>query len=238
AARSVHGVVTGFSRLSASADEARYQVILAPRLALLGNAARPAIYQNQSVPEIVEKILRAQHQFEGWQFEFRLRNSYPAREQVMQWQESDLAFIERLLAEVGIWYRFEMNARLKREVVVFADDQQFYQFDVRLPLRSPSGMNDGGVESVWKLSSAHRVVSQSVRVKDYNYRRAGEGLQTEAQADGGDAGTYGQVYRYGDNYLTLGGESDEQAEGGEFYARLRHEGLLNAQHRLSGESNA
>ncbi|MEC5345339.1 phage late control D family protein, partial [Brenneria populi] len=88
----------------------------------------------------------------------------------MQWQESDLAFIERLLAEVGIWYRFEMNARLKREVVVFADDQQFYQFDVSLPLRSPSGMNDGGVESVWKLSSAHRVVSRSVRVKDYNYR--------------------------------------------------------------------
>ncbi|MEC5345337.1 contractile injection system protein, VgrG/Pvc8 family, partial [Brenneria populi] len=78
-------------------------------------------------------------------------------------------------------------------------------------------------------------------VKDYNYRRAGEGLQTEAQVDGGDAGTYGQVYRYGDNYLTLGGESGESAgetaEGGEFYARLRHERLLNQQHQLSGESN-
>ncbi|MFE8045371.1 contractile injection system protein, VgrG/Pvc8 family, partial [Brenneria goodwinii] len=85
--------------------------------ALLANAGRPAIYQNQSVPEIVEQILRRQHQFEGWQFEFRLRNSYPPREQVMQWQESDRAFIDRLLAEVGIWYRFEMDARLKREVV-------------------------------------------------------------------------------------------------------------------------
>ncbi|MCG8163616.1 type VI secretion system tip protein VgrG, partial [Brenneria goodwinii] len=119
-ARAVHGLVTQFQRLSASADEVRYQLTLEPRLALLANAGRPAIYQNQSVPEIVEQILRRQHQFEGWQFEFRLRNRYPPREQVMQWQESDRAFIDRLLAEVGIWYRFEMDARLKREVVVFA----------------------------------------------------------------------------------------------------------------------
>ncbi|MCG8216172.1 type VI secretion system Vgr family protein [Brenneria goodwinii] len=241
-ARAVHGVVTQFQRLSASADEVRYQLTLEPRLALLANAGRPAIYQNQSVPEIVEQILRRQHQFEGWQFEFRLRNRYPPREQVMQWQESDRAFIDRLLAEVGIWYRFEMDARLKREVVVFADDQQFYQFDVSLPLRSPSGMNDNGVESVWGLSSAHQVVSQSVRVKDYNYRQAGDGLQTEAEVSGGGESTYGQVYRYGDNYLTLGGESGESggetAEGGDFYARLRHERLLNNQHQLSGKSNA
>ncbi|MCG8214056.1 type VI secretion system Vgr family protein, partial [Brenneria goodwinii] len=242
AARSIHGVVTQFQRLSASVDEVRYQLTLEPRLALLANAGRPAIYQNQSVPEIIEQVLRQQHQFEGWQFEFRLRNSYPPREQVMQWQESDRAFIDRLLAEVGIWYRFEMDARLKREVVVFADDQQFYQFDVSLPLRSPSGMNDNGVESVWGLSSAHQVVSQSVRVKDYNYRQAGDGLQTEAEVSGGGESTYGQVYRYGDNYLTLGGESGESggetAEGGDFYARLRHERLLNNQHQLSGKSNA
>ncbi|MDX5630407.1 type VI secretion system tip protein VgrG, partial [Brenneria sp. L3-3Z] len=135
------------------------------------------------------------------------------------------------------------DARLKREVVVFADDQQFYQFDVRLPLRSPSGMNDNGVESVWGLNSTHQVVSQSVRVKDYNYRQAGEGLQTEADVTGGGEGAYGQVYRYGDHYLTLDGESGEDssgetAEGGNFYARLRHERLLNQQHQLRGESNA
>ncbi|WP_121514278.1 type VI secretion system Vgr family protein, partial [Brenneria goodwinii] len=123
-----------------------------------------------------------------------------------------------------------------------ADDQQCYRVGVSLPLRSPSGMNDNGVESVWGLSSAHQVVSQSVRVKDYNYRQAGDGLQTEAEVSGGGESTYGQVYRYGDNYLTLGGESGESggetAEGGDFYARLRHERLLNNQHQLSGKSNA
>ncbi|TCW00159.1 type VI secretion system Vgr family protein [Biostraticola tofi] len=236
--RTVHGVVTQFSRLSASRDEARYELTLEPRLALLANASRPAIYQNQSVPEIVEHILRSQHQFEGWQFEFRLRNEYPRREQVMQWQESDLAFIERLLSEVGIWYRFEMSERLKKEVVVFADDQQFYQFDVSLPLGSPSGMNDNGVESVWNLSSLHQVVSQSVRVKDYNYRQAGGNLKTETDVTRGAEGTYGQVYQYADNFQMLGKEDQPDAEAGTFYARLHHERLLNGQHQLGGESNA
>lgn len=37
---------------------------------------------------------------------------YPKREQVMQYGESDLAFIDRLLADVGIWYRFTRDERL------------------------------------------------------------------------------------------------------------------------------
>ncbi|NIG19844.1 type VI secretion system tip protein VgrG [Pantoea sp. Al-1710] len=235
--RTVHGVITQFQRLSSSLDETRYQATLEPRLALLGNASRPAIFQNQSVPEIVEQILRDNHQFEGWQFEFRLRGTYPRREQVMQWQESDLAFIERLLSEVGIWYRFEADSRMQQEIVIFADDQQFYQFDVSLPLRALSGMNDGATESVWKLSSSHQVVSQAVKVKDYNYRDAQNGLLTDGDA-GADSTAYGEVYRYSDNYLTQGAQQDAETETGAFYARLRHERLLNAQHQLSGASNA
>ena len=234
--RIVHGVITQFQRLSSSLDETRYQATLEPRLALLGNASRPAIFQNQSVPEIVEQILRDNHQFEGWQFEFRLRGTYPRREQVMQWQESDLAFIERLLSEVGIWYRFEADSRMQQEIVIFADDQQFYQFDVSLPLRALSGMNDGATESVWKLSSSHQVVSQAVKVKDYNYRDAQNGLLTDGDA-GADSTAYGEVYRYSDNYLTQGAQQDAETETGAFYARLRHERLLNAQHQLSGASN-
>lgn len=236
--RAVHGVITQFRRLSSSVDETRYQATLEPRLALLGNTSRPAIFQNQSVPEIVEQILRDNHEFEGWQFDFRLRNSYPRREQVMQWQETDLAFVERLLSEVGIWYRFEADSRLKQEIVVFADDQQYYEFGVSLPLRALSGMNDSATESVWKLTSVHQVVSQSVQVKDYNYRDAHNGLLTDADVTRGDDTTYGEVYRYGDNYLTQGESQEPAAEAGSFYARLRHERLLNAQHQLNGESNA
>ncbi|WP_414920909.1 contractile injection system protein, VgrG/Pvc8 family, partial [Pseudomonas sp. IT-P218] len=102
--RSLYGMVNNFQRLSSSRDEARYEITLQPRLALLAHGRQYRLYQQQSVPEIVEHILRSRHDFLGQHFLFQLVREYPRREQVMQYGESDLAFIERLLAEVGIWY--------------------------------------------------------------------------------------------------------------------------------------
>ncbi|WP_256736859.1 contractile injection system protein, VgrG/Pvc8 family, partial [Pseudomonas sp. IPO3778] len=65
----------------------------------------------------VESILRNRHDFEGQDFFFNLVRDYPKRDQVMQYGESDLAFITRLLADVGIWYRFTRDERLNIEVV-------------------------------------------------------------------------------------------------------------------------
>lgn len=102
--RTLYGVLTGFKRLSGSRDEARYEVTLEPRLALLGRGQQFCVYQQQSVPQIVESILRERHGFRGQDLFLNVRREYPQREQVMQYGESDLAFICRLLAEVGIWF--------------------------------------------------------------------------------------------------------------------------------------
>ncbi|SUG55128.1 Uncharacterized protein conserved in bacteria [Salmonella enterica subsp. diarizonae] len=48
--RTVYGVITRFSRLSVSADEATYRLTFEPRLSLLDNSRRSAIYQNMSGP--------------------------------------------------------------------------------------------------------------------------------------------------------------------------------------------
>ncbi|WP_001024962.1 type VI secretion system Vgr family protein, partial [Escherichia coli] len=127
ALRTLHGIITGFKLLSSSRDEARYEVRLEPRMALLTRSRQNAIYQNLTVPQIVEKILRERHQMRGQDFVFNLKSEYPAREQVMQYGEDDLTFISRLLSEVGIWFRFATDARLKIEVIEFYDDQSGYE---------------------------------------------------------------------------------------------------------------
>ena len=147
--RTLYGVITGFKHLSSSQDEARYEVRLEPRMALLARSRQNAIYQNQTVPQIVEKILRERHQMRGQDFVFNLKSEYPSREQVMQYGEDDLTFISRLLSEVGIWFRFATDARLKIEVVEFYDDQSGYERGLTLPLRHPSGLFDGETEAVW-----------------------------------------------------------------------------------------
>ncbi|NPO33700.1 type VI secretion system Vgr family protein [Escherichia coli] len=237
ALRTLHGVITSFKHLSSSQDEARYEMRLEPRMALLTRSRQNAIYQNQTVPQIVEKILRERHQMRGQDFVFNLKNEYPAREQVMQYGEDDLTFVSRLLSEVGIWFRFATDARLKIEVVEFYDDQSGYERGLTLPLRHPSGLFDGETEAVWGLNSAYSVVEKSVSTRDYNYREATAEMTTgQHDATGGDNTTYGEAYHYADNFLQKGDK--EAAESGAFYARIRHERYLNEQAILQGQSTS
>ncbi|MBN4832542.1 type VI secretion system Vgr family protein [Enterobacter hormaechei] len=238
--RTLQGVVTAFERLSTSKDETRYSLTLQPRLALLSRSHQNRIYQDMSAPQIVEHILRTRHDMRGEDFVFTLANEYPRREQVMQYGEDDLAFISRLLAEVGIWFRFTADIRLNIDVVEFYDDQRHYEQGLTLPSVPPSGQHDSGTESVWEMVSRHNVVEQSVFTRDYNYRNAPEEMSQSVDATSGDSTTYGEAYHWADNYLTPGsaGQRNPEPESGAFYARIRHERYLNNQTRLGGKTSS
>ena len=235
----VHGVITDFQRLSGSADEARYHITLTPYLSLLDKQFRThRFFINKSVPEVVGEILQ-EHALHGWEYEFTLTQSYPKREQINQYQESDLAFIERLLAEVGIFYFFTLQPDTRTEVVHFADQQSAYEFDKRLALDSPSGMNDSGADSVWGLNILHQVAPAGVTTKDYNHREAQKVLQS-ARADitGGEGEEirYGEVYHYKPRHLETGEAFSPAPETGNFWARLDHERFLAEQTLITGFS--
>ncbi|WP_250222931.1 DUF2345 domain-containing protein, partial [Escherichia coli] len=140
-------------------------------------------------------------------------------------------------SEVGIWFRFATDARLKIEVIEFYDDQSGYERGLTLPLRHPSGLFDGETEAVWGLNTAYSVVEKNVTTRDYNYRTATAEMMTEQHdATGGDNTTYGEAYHYADNFLQKGDK--EAAESGAFYARIRHERYLNEQAILKGQSTS
>lgn len=235
AVRTLQGVVSGFERLNTSKDETHYALTLQPRLALLDRSHQNAIYQDMSVPQIVEKILRERHNMRGQDFLFSLSKEYSRREQVMQYGEDDLHFITRLLGEVGIWFRFTTDTRLNIDVVEFYDGQQGYEKGLTLPSVPPSGQHSQGVDSVWGMESHHNVVQKQVSTRDYNYRQATDDMNTLVDATCGDSTTYGEAYHYADNYLTPGSTYDPNPapESGAFYARVRHERYLNGQTQLS-----
>lgn len=229
--RTLQGVVSGFERLNTSKDETHYALTLQPRLALLDRSHQNTIYQDMSVPQIVEKILRERLNMRGQDFLFSLAKEYPRREQVMQYGEDDLHFISRLLGEVGIWFRFTTDTRLNIDVVEFYDGPQGYEKGLTLPSVPPSGQHSDGVDSVWGMESHHSVVQKQVSTRDYNYRQATNDMNTLVDATRGDATTCGEAYHWGDNYLTAGSTYDRNPvqESGAFYARIRHERYLNGQ---------
>ncbi|MBF1962017.1 type VI secretion system Vgr family protein [Enterobacter hormaechei] len=236
--KNVHGMVTRLEWLSTSKDQSHYRLTLSSRLALLGYTRQCAAFQNQSVPEVVEQVLR-QHGLEGPDFEFRLERSYPPRELITQWRETDLQFIQRILSEVGIYWRTEMDDVRGLDTYIFADSQLNYRFDVRLPYREPSGLFDGAAESVWDVRTWHRIVTGTVATRDYNYRTATTPMDAAVSVRS-DAVTTGEHYRYAAPYREAGDDAspEPETESGAFYARLHHERELNRSVRIHLFSNA
>ncbi|TIL32487.1 type VI secretion system tip protein TssI/VgrG [Mesorhizobium sp.] len=98
------GLVSEF-RLTRIEDRlAYYEAVIRPWLWFLGNTTDCRIFQNMSVIEIVEEVFS---KYSTAKFEKRLQGSYPPREYCVQYDETDLDFVQRLLEHEGILYFFE-----------------------------------------------------------------------------------------------------------------------------------
>ncbi|EAU4678563.1 type VI secretion system tip protein VgrG [Salmonella enterica subsp. diarizonae] len=235
--KNVHGVVTRLEWLSTSRDQSHYRLTLSSRLTLLGYTRQCAVFQNLSVPEVVEQVLR-KHGLEGPDFEFRLERTYPARELITQWRETDLQFIQRILSEVGIYWRTEMDDVHGLDTCILADSQLNYRFDVQLPYSEPSGLFDGAADSVWDVRTWHNIATGTVATRDYNYRTATTPMDATVSVRS-DAVTTGVHYRYTAPYRDAGDDTspEPETESGAFYARIHHERELSRSARIHLFSN-
>ncbi len=109
--RLLTGLVTHAAQNGADGGFAQYVLTIEPALATLRHRRNSRVFQDKSVPQIVCSILdehlATNPAFTGvFQYRNRLTKNYPVRSYCLQYRETDLAFIERLLAEEGISTRY------------------------------------------------------------------------------------------------------------------------------------
>jgi type VI secretion system secreted protein VgrG len=227
-AYTIHGVITQFDEFGSSADQTHYRVRLEPKLADLNRGVTSRLFQKQSVEELVTDTLRHYGYRAGVDFLFQLRGEYKRREYVTQYHETTFAFIQRLCAEEGIWFRWEQKK--DHAVIVFGDDLDAYARKQRtVSYRRDSGLESSGVDVIKTLEKRTRRVPEAVRLHDYNHRQAGVSLLIEENGARDDTTTSGVDYRWGEHY--------ETPEEGKSVARLRHEAHLAAQITFKGTGN-
>ncbi|KWO51313.1 type VI secretion system Vgr family protein [Burkholderia territorii] len=227
-ARTIHGIITEFDELATTADQTRYRVRLEPVLADLNRGVTSRLFQKQSVEEIVTDTLRHYGYRAGVDFQFQLRGKYKRHEYVTQYHETTFAFIQRLCAQEGIWFRWEQKK--DHAVIVFGDDLDAYARKQRtVPYRRDAGLESSGADAIKTLEKRTRRVPEAVRLHDYNHREAGVSLLVEENAARADKSTNGIDYRWGEHY--------ETPEEGKQIARRRHEEYLANQITFKGTGN-
>ncbi len=116
ATRYFNGLVSRFSFGETREEYHQYRATLRPWTWLLSRTTNCRIFQNMTVPEIVKAVFRA-HGFGD--FDDKLAESYRSWDYLVQYRETDLNFVSRILEQEGIYYFFQHDA--EKHTLVLAD---------------------------------------------------------------------------------------------------------------------
>ncbi|MCB9881267.1 MAG: type VI secretion system tip protein VgrG [Planctomycetes bacterium] len=198
-----------------------YRVTVVPSLWKLSLRTDCRIFQQMTVPDIVKKILDEASIKDA---KFSVTGSYSKRDYCVQYMESSLDFIARLLEEEGIAYHFEHTT--SAHTVVFTDDNDGFTACPNAPTArfelTRGGFRDDDV--IDQLFVEHALQSDKYAHADYNFETPSTKLRSEV----GSTKAL-EVYEYPGGF----GKSAD----GDALARRRYEGFRAGTVRVKGSSD-
>jgi type VI secretion system secreted protein VgrG len=115
--RFVNGYVTEFSQVGYGERYHEYRATIRPWLWFLTRMADCRVFQDQSIPEIFESVIR-RHGFTDYELRLKDAGAYDKWEYCVQYRETDFNFLSRLLEQEGLYYFFEHQDGMHRLVLV------------------------------------------------------------------------------------------------------------------------
>ena len=220
--RILHGMIAEVDDLfTTETEHSAYRLLLVPRAHRLTLVDMQEVFLGTSVPDIVKQKLELVA-LGGSDVEMRLLSAYEPREFVVEYGETDLAFISRLTEHLGIGFFFDHSGDADR--IVFTDHPAGYRAiegHERAAFRTRGEQRD-----VYRLEHKTRVMPRTWMVQDYNHRSPRLDLTASHPTE---AGLAGGVVEYGAHVKT-------PAEGMAL-ARIRAEEREAACRYYSGESD-
>jgi type VI secretion system secreted protein VgrG len=178
--REFNGYVTRFSLIGTDGDYRVYRASVRPWLWFLGLTADCRIFQNQSAVDIIKQVFSEQ---ERSNFKLSLSQTYTAREYCVQYRETDLDFVCRLMEQEGIYYFFEHDGG--HDTLVLADAPSAHsdvKGETEIPFRAPVGSLRPDYEHVSEWCCERQVESGKIVLTDYDFTRPRLSLLAEKQA--------------------------------------------------------
>ena len=179
--RPFHGHVTRAELLGANGGFARYCLTIEPWSAFMAFGRDSRIFQDKTVFDILDAV------FNGWQglgklvpawrYDLVERAAYPVRSLTCQYQESNLAFAERLMSEEGLFYYFEHSAAadsadLASHTLVIANHNGSFKPNAQAEVHftQPGAvMREDSIDR-WRFMSRHSAGATSIGSWDYRSR--------------------------------------------------------------------
>jgi type VI secretion system secreted protein VgrG len=237
--RYFNGIIVAFSPVVTSTKDGYsvYSAVMQPALWLLTQCYDCRIFQDKSVPDILELVLsQASLGAKGVKmtidYRLALSGSYSAREYCVQYNETDFGFISRLCENEGIFYFFEHENG--KHALVFADAADQHKpyaagKKETVSFQATMGANLDS-EVITALQQTQKITTGKYTARDYNFTIPDTDLTVTKDTQYNSSGGQGETYEYPGGY-------EKSAGRGQTLAKVRMEASDVRFHTLQGRSN-
>lgn len=170
--RTIGGMVESIEQMGVSGRQGQYRVRIVPALNRLSYRMTSRTFVDMDPVQIINGLL-SEAGISG--FQAQLNNPVSAKPIIVQYQESDLAFVSRLLEDKGIHYHFELSGA--GEKLVLGDANTVF------PVLPPGKLAFGTqtTPSITAFSRGQALHSGQVQAGDFNWKIPQVNLTANAQ---------------------------------------------------------
>lgn len=205
-----------------------YRLTLAPRLHFLGRTADFRAIQGEKVPDIIKSIFK-DHALDTVKFD--LHDTYEPWDYCVQYRETDMNFVSRLMEQEGIYYYFTHENG--KHTLVVTDEAASHKSTAKyesLKWRPMVGGGNDNSEYVFDVSLNYSVQPDHYTSADYDFRTPRKLLRATATSDQNHgAGSF--------DVFDFPGEWDKEGDG-ERFTKIRLEELQAQRELFSATTNA
>ncbi|EJF5752638.1 type VI secretion system tip protein VgrG [Shigella sonnei] len=164
--RFINGIITSVNCTETGDNNIICNMLIQPRLVLLTLGKKTRIWKNSSVPDIIFSVLK-EYDISGIQN--RLYNRYADAEYIVQYKESDYAFISRLMSEAGIYYFFEHDKN--NHNMIIADGVSSHTTVSKIGLKLFTTTSDESPETVRNLNMSSQLLPGNFSLSGYDLQK-------------------------------------------------------------------
>lgn len=194
--RPFHGHITRFERLASDGGLTRYRLTVEPWLSMLCHRRDSTIYQDMSVIDILNAVLKdgagEGAYMPAWRFDLADAEVYPKRSLTTQYRETDLDFINRLMSEEGLYYWFthagdSNSPHLGSHTLIIADHNGAFTANPQANVRYTQSGTVLSEDSLDRWQEHYRIAPHRIETVSWDYRanqvRLGQYQDGSASAD-------------------------------------------------------
>jgi len=228
--REFNGILTEAQWTGTTHDHHTYRLVLRPWLWLLGRTTDCRIFQDMKAPDIIRDVFNDRG-FTDVESKLTEESSCPTLEYCVQYRETDLNFVSRLMEQHGIYYFFKHQGG--KHTLVLADSKSSHSAVSGLasvPMRPATGELLTEDQHLTEWISARHFRTGKVELNDYNYEKPSAQMLSDARASESYQHSDMEFYDYPGKYKT---KSD-----GERYAKIQLQSEQALDHRRHGQGLA